>query len=107
MTLTSKIIDGVDYNFFVKLNITNTTFGGPDRAADVSMSIRGAVKTLFLTVEGGNPIEYSFNGNTLHGDLTPATSTAHLEFEKRPLNKIWFRAPTGASIVRVEAWAMT
>ena len=103
----APITDGVDRNFFAKLAISNTEFGDADGYSNVIFAFRGATKTIFLTNEGANPIEYSFNGNTLHGDLTTGTNTEHLEFLNRPASKIWFRVPSGGSTIRVEAWAMT
>jgi hypothetical protein len=101
------ITRGADFNFFEKLEVTNTTFGDPNDGyqADIIISLRGPLKTLFLVNEGSEVIEYSFNGNTLHGDLTPGTPTAALSFDNRPVSKMWFRVAGGSSIIRVEAWA--
>ncbi len=67
------ITDGVDFNFFQKVIVTNTTFGvGADGyAADVLILLRGNVIGFTLVNEGSEVVEYSFNGNTLHGDMTP------------------------------------
>ena len=77
---------------------------GTNKDADVLITLRN-VRHFSMVNEGAGVIQYSFNGNTIHGDLTPGTPTAAIIFDNRPINKIWFRltAP-GSSIVRVEAW---
>lgn len=91
---------GKDYNFFVKINITDTTF-----PSNSQVMIPFADQFGFSLVnEGSSVVEYSFNGNTLHGDLTPGTPTAAIIFDNRRIPAIWFRA-SSPSIVRIEAWA--
>jgi hypothetical protein len=97
------ITSGVDHNFFQKVIVTATSFPAD---SDVVMRFRGAVKTLTMVNEGASVIEYSFNGNTLHGDMTPGTPTAALSFDNRPMSKIWFRTAGGPATVRVEAWSV-
>ena len=102
------ITNGVDFNFFERIEVTRTTFGDPNDGykCDIFIALRGPLKTLFLVNEGSETIEYSFNGNRLHGDLIPGTPTAALSFDNRPISKMWFRVPSGnPSTIRVEAWA--
>jgi hypothetical protein len=47
-------------------------------------------------------LEYSFNGNTVHGDMIAGTSSANLKFDNRVISKIWIR---GTGVLRIEAWA--
>ena len=93
--------DGFDKNFFSKTTVSNTDF---ETEATVVIFIRTSLLNLSFINEGNNVLEYSFNGNTLHGDLTPSTPSESLSFSGRNYSKIWFRAPSGASALRVEAW---
>jgi hypothetical protein len=102
-----KITNGVDFNYFKRIVVTSTEFGSAsdDYAADAFLNIKGGIKVLTLVNEGANTIEYSFNGNTIHGDLIPNTPTAALSFDNRTVSKIWFRVTAaGPSTIRVEAW---
>lgn len=49
-------------------------------------------------------LEYSFDGNRLHGDLDPSDASIGLTFDNRTECKVWFRAVDGYGEVRVEAW---
>lgn len=95
------VVNGIDHNFFKKITINSNTFGA---TCDVILPFKGLI-TLSLQLEGSNPIEYSFNGNYLHGDMTSGKASATLLFTGRRVSKIWFRVPSGSSIIRVEAWA--
>jgi len=54
---------------------------------------------------GANIVEYSFDGDIVHGNLNPSDASAGLVFDNRVESKVWFRYVGGASTVRVEAWA--
>lgn len=54
---------------------------------------------------GSKTIQYSFDGNTLHGDLNPSDASAGFTFDGRTESKVWFRGLDGYGTVRVEAWA--
>lgn len=98
--VTPRLV-GKDFNFFQKLTISSATF---NNNSDVNFSFRGRASFTFSN-EGTGVIEYSFNGNTLHGDMTPGTASAALTFDNRQATAVWFRLKSGsASIVRVEAW---
>lgn len=93
-------IQGKDYNFFAKVNVTDVTF-----PTNSQVTIPFAGQTGFSLVnQGSSLVEYSFNGNTLHGDLTPSSPTAAIIFDYRRISAIWFRS-SAPCIVRVEAWA--
>lgn len=53
---------------------------------------------------GSYTIEYSFDGQNVHGDLNPNDASAGIIFDGRDVSKIWFRASGGFGSVRVEAW---
>ena len=91
-------------NFFTKLNISNTAFVSAQRAKWDFNSVG-----LALLVESDNAldaIEYSFDGEIVHGDLTPLLPSEGIVFDNRYENNVWFRAKnTGRTVlVRVEAW---
>jgi len=96
----SAITDGKDFNFFDKLVITATSF---QNEADVVIRFRGPQR-LHFSLEAGTTVEYSFNGNTVHGDMTTSQASAERDFGVRAGKKIWFRVPSGSATVRVEAW---
>lgn len=92
---------GRDYNFFNKITVVATTF---NTACDVLITFPTQTVTLFLEGTGAQRIEYSFNGNTVHGDMTIGQASASLTFENRVISKIWFQAVSGEPVVRIEAW---
>lgn len=93
---------GYDRNFFQKITVASGTFGGSSvDGYQPDMIITFSTYTVTFILESGS-IEYSFNGNTVHGDMTSSTPSASLTFQNRVISKIWFR---GTGTVRVEAWA--
>lgn len=93
----NKILYGRDFNFFRKVTVSNGSF-----VADCDIFIPFSTYTVTMQLESGGPVEYSFNGNNLHGDMILTEASASLTFENRVISKIWFR---GTGLVRVEAWA--
>ena len=99
---------GRDFNFFQKISVTATTFGGD--------SIDGYQPTVIVTFPtqgiqflnlGTGIVEYSFNGYTLHGELDSTKPSAGLTFDNRVVSKVWFRVQggsTGPIQVSVQAW---
>lgn len=96
---------GKDFNFFKKLDVTWTSF---NETSDVTIPFPARVLTIHNEGSGStNAIEYSFNGNTVHGDMIPGKSSATLSFEDRPFSGIWFRIKSGSSgtiTIRIESW---
>lgn len=103
--VTAKV-HGKDFNFFKKIEVSNTTF---NENADMLISFH--TQGLFMLNEetaSDKVIEYSFNGNTVHGELDPTLPSRGLMFDNRVVSFIWFRVKsgsTGAVSVRVDAWA--
>lgn len=93
---------GRDFNFFQKLVVSTGTFN-----VDADMVITFPTYTVTFQLEAGGPIQYSFNGNTIHGDMTAGTTglitSNSLVFQNRVISKIWFK---GSGTVRVEAWGI-
>jgi hypothetical protein len=95
-----------DYNFFKKLEISATDFQD-DQDAFITFANYG----LILTNEdpGTEVVEYSFNGETVHGELIPGNNspTRQMVFLNRQISRIWFRVKDGSMgpiIVRIDAW---
>lgn len=98
--IPGPITDGKDFNYFNKIVVTDTTFPTVPQAI---IAFKGPQHLTFM-LESGAFLEYSFNGTTVHGDMTTATSSATLDFLTRTNKLIWFRVPSGSATVRVEAW---
>ena len=91
-----------DSNFFDRFDVSSTSF-------DVKVSWNFTSQGLALLIysdNSGDVIQYSFDGETVHGDMVPKTPSEAIIFDNRFQNKIWFRRATpGDSVsVRVEAW---
>ena len=103
---------GFDRNFFKKVAVSATTFGGDSADGyqpDVVITFN-TVGLMFLNLGSGatSVIEYSFNGQTVHGELNPTNASAALSFDNRPVSKIWFRVQAGSSgtiNISVQAWS--
>jgi len=91
---------GRDFNYFNKLTVNVTDGYFP---SECQVLIPFMTYTITFDLESGGPLEYSFNGITLHGDMTSGQASQSLVFENRVISKIWFR---GSGVVRIEAWAI-
>ena len=89
---------GRDLNYFKKLTVSDVDFPNTCQVVIPFMTY-----TITFDLESGGPLEYSFNGLTLHGDMTAGESSESLVFENRVASKIWFR---GTGVVRIEAWSI-
>lgn len=98
--------NGKDFNFYEKIVVTNTTFGAaPEYKWDVLITF--TTTGVMMLNEGTGVVEYSFNGNTIHGELDSTSVTKALSFDNRVINTIWFRIKSGSSApitVSVQAW---
>lgn len=95
---------GRDFNFFTKLTVSTVSFGGSSvDGYQPDTVITFPTYAVTFQLESGSSVEYSFNGTTVHGDMTSGKASATLIFENRVISKIWFR---GTGVVRVEAWAI-
>ena len=118
---TGSVTLGHDRNFFQKLSVTATAFGGnnngslyvpgPQPDMIIPFNTGGVVMTnlaLTGTWAAGSVVEYSFNGQVVHGELGSSTQNISLSFLGRPVAKIWFRLQTGSAgpvSVSVQAWS--
>jgi hypothetical protein len=100
---------GYERNFFQIVAVTATTFGGG--------SVDGYQPDLIITFNtqgiqflnlGTGIVEFSFNGNTVHGQLNSADLSSGLTFDNRVVSKVWLRVKAGSSgpiNVSVNAWS--
>jgi len=101
--------DGRDYNFYQKIDVNWDKFGGSSHDGNQSdVFIKMGSNTMMLLNENSDGVvEYSFNGETVHGELDPTLPTRGMTFDNRPVSRIWFRVKSGSSgpiKVRIDAW---
>ena len=101
----APITIGFDYNFFQKLSVTNV--GTFNHNSD--MLITFSTQTVMFLNLGSGVVEFSFNGNTVHGELNSANPSAGLAFDNRVISGIWFRVQAGSTApinISVQAWGI-
>lgn len=92
-----------DNNFFDKLAVSSTSF--EDHRVGWNFTSVG----IAVMIESNNildVVQYSFDGETVHGDMTPTLPSEAIIFDNRMHNKIWFRRATPGDpvVTRIEAW---
>lgn len=108
---------GHDFNYYKKLSVNWSQFGAPDgyTVADgygPDLIITFPTTGLLLLNEGttsSQVVEYSFNGNTVHGELDPSLPSKGIIFDNRVVSLIWFRIKSGSTgpvTIRVDAWGI-
>lgn len=94
---------GRDFNFFQKSSVSTNDFN-----EECDMIITFPTQTVMMLLENNTGVaEYSFNGNTVHGELNSALPSRAISFDNRKITKIWFRLRSGSPgplTVRVDAW---
>jgi hypothetical protein len=101
---------GFSFDFFELITVSATTFGGNSvsgQQPDLIVPFPTAGFSLINYGTTGQAVEYSFNGNTVSGELVPGTASASLQFDNRAASLMWFRlksGSTGSPVIRVEAW---
>ena len=91
-------------NYFTKLTISGTAFVAAQRAKWDFNSVGLAL--LVESDDSDDVVQYSFDGEEIHGDLTPLLPSEGIVFDNRYENNVWFRRATPGSpvTVRIEAW---
>lgn len=91
-----------DVNFFEKLYVSSTVF---DTVVSWNFNSVG-IALMVQDDDATNVIQYSFDGETVHGDMVPTYPSEAIIFDNRLANKVWFRRATPGDpvLVRVEAW---
>lgn len=89
------------YNYFQILNFTDG-YGFPT----VPQIRFGFMAQAFSFLNRNTTtVQYSFDGETIHGDLNPDDASQGLVFDTRAESRVWFKsADDGYGTVRVEAW---
>lgn len=116
-----KLTYGYAHNYFNKIEVSWTTFGGgavdgyqPDMIINLPESTQAVIFTNLTAAPTGtfvadSVIEYSFDGNTVHGELGSCLQNVMLTFDNRVISCIWFRLQSGSSgtpTVSVQAWGI-
>jgi|SRR5579885_923172 len=114
-----KLTWGYAHNYFQKLSVSWTAFGAnavdgyqPDLVINLPEPTQTVIFTNLTTVSAPSAtsvIEYSFDGNTVHGELGNHINNLSLTFENRVISSIWFRVQSGSTgpiSVSVQAWGV-
>ena len=107
------LTQGRSYDYFGKLAVSWTTFGGGQNdgySPDVFIPfVTQNTQFINLTLDGYMPsssattlgttstVEYSFNGNTVHGELGTGVHNIAQSFPDRVICLVWFRVKSGSS----------
>lgn len=114
-----KLTYGYAHNYFNKLSVSWSTFGGgavdgyqPDMIINLLEPTQTVIFTNLTTAStpsSTSVIEYSFDGNTVHGELGNSLGNISLTFNNRVISCIWFRVQSGSTgplEVSVQAWGV-
>lgn len=92
-----------DNNFFDKLEVSATNF--------LAHQVRWNFTSVGIAVmtesnDDSDIVQYSFDGETVHGDMRPTFPSEAIIFDNRFHSRIYFRRATAGNpvIVRIEAW---
>ena len=100
--------NGSDFNFYKKVDVNWSTFGGNSLdgyAPDLIITF--PTQGLMMLNEGSGVVEFSFNGNTIHGELDSTRPSIGMVFDNRVVSKIFFKLKSGSIgpiTVSVNAW---
>lgn len=99
-----------DWNYFKKITVMATTFGGGSTDGyQPDLIVPFANIGFYFLNEGTGIIEYSFTGLTVHGELdgSASSNTKFLLFPNRVVNRVWYRIKAGSSssTISLNAWA--
>lgn len=88
------------YNFFAVISVDGYSF-----PTDSQVYFGFISQGISLLNRGSKIIQYSFDGETVHGDLNPDDASKGLTFDGRFEDRIWFKGDDGYGSVRVESWS--
>lgn len=99
---------GRDYNFYQKIPVTATTFGGSSADGyQPDTIITFSTQSVMFLNEGTGTVEVSFNGTTVHEALSSTNASAGIVYDNRVISMIWLRVQSGSSgpiNVSIRAW---
>lgn len=112
-----KKTQGHNFNYYSKTAVNWAQFGTPDGYTTQDgygpdLVITFSTQGIMFLNEGttsSQVVEYSFNGNTVDGELDPTLPSKGLAFDGRVISLIWFRMKDGSSgpcNVSVHAWGL-
>jgi hypothetical protein len=99
---------GRNNNFFQKITVTATTFGGGSVSGQqpdviITFSTQGL---MLLNEDAASVVQVSFNGISVDDQLDPTLPSKGVSYDNRVVSKIWFRLLSGSSaVVSIRAWA--
>lgn len=93
------------FNYFDNVSVSTVNFSDTVRSFGF---ISSGISLINISSVPTDIVQYSFDGSTIHGDLSPTFPNAALSFDNRFESRIWFRLEsTGSSVVvRLESWAV-
>ena len=110
---------GHAHDYFQKVAVNWTVFGAnavdgyqPDLVINLPEPTYTVIFTNLSTPTAPvttSVVEYSFDGNTVHGQLGNHINNLSLTFQNRVISCIWFRVQSGSTgpiNVSVEAWGV-
>jgi hypothetical protein len=101
---------GRDYNFYQKIPVTATTFGGSSvDGYQPDTIITFSTQSVMFLNEGAGTVEVSFNGVTVHDTLSSTNASAGIVYDNRVISMIWLRVQAGSSgpiNVSIRAWGI-
>lgn len=93
---------GQDFNFFKKVTVTNSSFNNMSDIV-IPFNTQGL---MLINEDTSAVVEFSFRGNTIHGEMNPNLPSRSLTFDNIKICAMWFRLKSGTSaIVSVYAWS--
>jgi hypothetical protein len=98
---------GRNFNFFQKVTVTATTFGGTSVSGTqpdviITFPTQGI---LLLNEDAAAVVQVSFNGNSVDDQLDPTLPSKGVAYDNRVVSTIWFKLVSGASaVVSIRAW---
>lgn len=106
----SFVNQGRDFNFFQKVAVNWASFGGSPGSDGYAYDcfISFPTQSVMMLNLGSGVVEFSFNGNHVHGELNSANPSVGMTFDNRTISLIWFRLQSGSSgpiTISVQAWA--
>jgi hypothetical protein len=88
---------GKDFNFYTEITVSGqATF---NTEPDAFIKFRGPRRMIFICTSGD--VDYSFNGDTMHGKVVSGQPSEKLEFDARMEDKIWVK---GTGTIQIHAW---
>jgi hypothetical protein len=99
---------GQSRDFYQVVSVSTVGTFNTDCDVIIPFTTQGVMLYNLSATTGTFTVEFSCNGNAVHGVLNNTNGTAGLTFDSRVMSKIWFRVQSGSTApvnVSVLAWA--